>query len=99
MSSGASKLLFVVEDTFAITGRGLVLVPGADLGITPQQPVAVELRRPNGSAVIVSTLVQVPTICGPATGHHRPALHHLIIANLSKGEVSTGTEIWSNPSS
>ena len=85
------RLLLVVEDTFAISGRGLVVVPDVDLGGTHQRHVTVELRRPDGSRGRAEALAQVPYVSRPRPG---PRHHVLMFASLTKADVPIGTELW-----
>jgi hypothetical protein len=84
--------LFIVEDTFAIKGRGLVLAPGI-------VPVGEErfrvgdpllLKRPDGSTVDVS-IGGVELLC-PNPRHNVV----IMLKGLSKEDVPVGTEVWSS---
>ncbi len=87
-----ARLLFVVEATFLIEGRGLVLCPG----IIPEGDERfsagdfVQLRRPDG------TSLSYP-ICGleffspPRAG----SPFGVLLNDLSKNEVPIGIECWS----
>jgi hypothetical protein len=89
-----ARRLFVVEDTFFIKRRGLVLVPG----IVPQakerfrvgDPIV--LKRPDGPR-LESTIGGIEIIsCSPP----RPGTDVVILLkNLDKAEVPIGTEVWS----
>ena len=85
------RRLFVVEDTFAITSRGLVLVPG----ILPKgnerfrvgDPI--ELRTPDGSA-IATRIGGLEMICPNPRGDLV-----IMLKELAKTDVPIGTEVWS----
>src|SRR3954470_8352618 len=85
------RLLLVVQDTFAVSGRGLTVVPDVDLGSKFQSHITVELRRPDGTTIRAVALAQVPFIT-PAP-QRRP--HHVLtFATLTKDDVPIGTEVW-----
>ena len=87
-----ARLLAVVEDTFAISDRGLVIAPFVDLGGGPPRVVTVELHRPDGTVVSSEARAEVPFFDPP-----RPqpeARHVLRFASLTKLDVPIGTEIW-----
>lgn len=88
-----ARLLLVVEDTFSITGRGLIVAPGVDLGEGPlQRHLAVELRRPDGTLAHAEVLAQVPFLYPHGLGEsHR---HQLLFPHLAKTDVPIGTEVW-----
>jgi len=85
------RLLFVVEDTFAIKSRGLVLVPG----ILPEgserfrvgDPIL--LRKPDGSAV--ETRIGGLELLCPNPRHDVV----IMLKELTKADVPIGTEVWS----
>lgn len=87
-----ARLLFVVEDTFAIRDRGLVLVPG----IAPQGDEVfrigypLRLRRPDGSE-LMTAIGGLEMIGGLA---HRDAVPILLLG-LGKVDVPVGSEVWS----
>jgi hypothetical protein len=87
-----SRLLLVVEDTFAISGRGLIVAPDVDLGDAHQRSLNVELRRPDGTQLQAEVLAQVPFLNPP-----RPVdrtRHVITFAQLAKTDVPIGTELW-----
>jgi hypothetical protein len=86
-----SRCLFVVEDTFTIKGRGLVLLPGilpeGDECFRVGDPIL--LRRPDGAAT--------PTrIAGLELLHPNPRCDVVImLKEFDKAVVPVGTEVWS----
>lgn len=87
-----ARFLFVVEDTFAIKGRGLVLVPG----ITPHEDEIfrvgdpLRLIRPDGS--------ELRTAIGGLEMFTKPVLQAAIpvlLRGVTKEEVPVGSEVWS----
>jgi len=80
-----------VEDTFDITGRGLVVVPGP-LAKDFAGPAKVQARlyRPDGSWLAAPLLIQ-HHFQTPPPKEHRWAC---VFTTLSKQDVPTGTEIW-----
>ncbi len=88
-----SRLLLVVDDTFAITGRGLIIAPDVDLGERGTLHLNVELRRPDGTVTHADALAQIPLINPPRPAAQRPR-HVLLFARLAKSDVPIGTELW-----
>jgi hypothetical protein len=85
------KRLLTVEDTFAITGRGLMVAPmPARDEIRGPRDIDVELRLPDGTrrSARLSVLAEFvhPTPSTPRWA--------LMFADLAKSEVPIGTEIW-----
>ena len=83
-----SRLLLVVEDTFAITGRGLIVAPDVDLGERHQLRLTVELHRPDGTVSTAEALAQVPFVNPSRPGAR--SRHMLLFANLTKNDVPIG---------
>jgi len=85
------RRLFVVEGTFAIKGRGLVLVPG----ILPEGDERIragdliELRKPDGSA-IATRIGGLELVCPNPRGDVV-----IMLKELAKTDVPIGTEVWS----
>ena len=86
-----ARRLFIVEDTFAIRGRGLFLSPGivpvGEERFRVGDPLV--LRRPDGSTVSVS-IGGLEFLC-PNPRHDVV----IMLTGLSKQDVSVGTEVWS----
>ena len=87
-----ARLLLVVEETFAISGRGLIIAPDVDLGEAHQRHVNVELRRPDGTRVCAEAIAQVPFVNPPRNVSH--PRHVLRFVRLGKADVPVGTELW-----
>ncbi|RKG65370.1 hypothetical protein D7W79_37965 [Corallococcus exercitus] len=85
---GARRLL-VVEQTFDIQGRGILVVPDVDLGTRVQMELNVALRRPDGDVLSAVALAQIPL----GTFRSRPQ-HVLCFRTLSKQDLPRGTEVW-----
>jgi hypothetical protein len=85
-------MLFIVEDTFWIKGRGLILVPGLsaqrDEVIRIGDPLL--LTRPDGST-IVSQIRGIEMIIGTNRRDGIP----ILVADLCKDHVPIGTKVWS----
>jgi hypothetical protein len=86
------RLLFVVEDTFMIRGRGLMTLPGIKLTdderFTRDDPIL--LKRPDGTAKRWCIGgVEMPMT--PAPRLEYPVL----LEGLEKDDVPIGTEVWS----
>jgi hypothetical protein len=85
------RRLFVVEDTFAIRGRGLVLVPGVlpegDECFQVGDPIL--LHKPDGSA-IATRIGGLELLCPNPRGDVL-----IMLKELAKADVPVGTEVWS----
>ncbi|MEO8701970.1 MAG: hypothetical protein ABI867_18135 [Kofleriaceae bacterium] len=81
-----------MEDTFAITGRGLIVAPDVDFGDQRTRHLNVELRRPDGTTVQAEAVAQVPFMNPPRLTE--PPRHVLLFARLAKSDVPIGTELW-----
>ena len=84
----------VVADTFQVTGRGLVVVPGPLQGEFPgPAELAVDLKRPDGSLIpailAVFWFFQSPPAKEPRWG--------CVLKGVEKSDVPMGTEIWYEP--
>lgn len=85
------RLLLTVEDTFQVTGRGLVVVPGPLLQeFADEGELDVELRKPDGSCsqgvLSISYVFQRPS----------PKVRRwtCTFTSLSRADVPVGTQIW-----
>ncbi|RKI64864.1 hypothetical protein D7X55_17310 [Corallococcus sp. AB049A] len=84
-----ARLLLVVEDTFDIQARGVLVVPDVDLGEKGQLEVRVALRRPEGNVLQSVALAQIPL------GSFRSKPQHVLcFRTLSKQDLPRGTEVW-----
>jgi hypothetical protein len=87
-----ARLLFTVEDTFYVEGRGLVPVPG----IVPQDEERfrvgdpIRLRRPDGSTLDWH-IGGLEIICGAQPRDDVVVL----LKGLRKDDLPVGTEVWS----
>ena len=87
-----ARRLFTVEDTFLISGRGLVPIPG----IVPEGEErfrvgdAIMLRRPDGS--LLAWEIGGLEILTGGPPHHDVVL---LLKGLGKEDVPIGTEVWS----
>ena len=85
------RRLLTVEDTFAVTGRGLMVAPMPALDqVRGPGDVDVELRLPDGThrAARLSITAELVT---PTPAIRRWAC---LFEDLDKSEVPLGTEIW-----
>jgi len=86
--------LITVQDTFQITGRGLVVVPGPlreDVAGTENLPV--ELRKPSGERVL-ARLALTHTHQSPPAPPEIARRWTSILRGVSKADVPCGTEVW-----
>jgi hypothetical protein len=83
---------FVVEDSFCIKGRGLILVPG--IVARPEERFRIgdpiEGRRPDGT-IVPSRIDGMERFTPPLPDSAQP----ILLKNLGKDDVPVGTEIWS----
>ncbi|HTR54750.1 MAG TPA: hypothetical protein VMJ10_28865 [Kofleriaceae bacterium] len=86
------RLLLVVEDTFAIAGRGVIVAPDAKLDGSSPRTMSVELRRPDGTTVSAEAVAEIPFVDPPRLP--LSIRHMLRFAKLTKQDVPVGTEIW-----
>ena len=86
-----ARLLFIVEDTFAIRGRGVVLVPGLASRDVDLIPIGSSLRLvpPDGSA-LAATLRGVERFPSHSIG-----AWPILVAGVEKADVPIGSEVWS----
>jgi hypothetical protein len=85
------RSLFIISDTFAIAGRGLVVAPAPLISDFPgPKVVEVELRRPDGSTATANLSFE-HAFQTPPPREYRWAC---IFRSLGKGDVPIGTEIW-----
>jgi hypothetical protein len=88
-----ADLLVVVEDTFEITDRGVVVAPMM-LGLADLtgQLITVELRRPDGTTLVTDARVEAVRISPWRPG--AAGDNALRFPNLRKSDIPIGTEIW-----
>ena len=89
------KMLFLskVEDTFAIAGRGCVVVPVAprpDCDFRLRARSRIQLRRPDGR-ILDTYIASLEMLCGPEVKGH---MAFLLPAEITGQDVPKGTEIW-----
>jgi len=86
-----ARCLFKVEDTFLITGRGLVPIPGivpvGEERFRAGDPIL--LKRPDGSEL--ATAIGGLEMLDP----NPPPYVVIMLKGLTKEDVPIGTEIWS----
>ena len=85
------RRLLTVADTFAITGRGLMVAPMPALDeVRGPGDIDVELRLPDGTRR-AARLSLMTEFINPTPAIRRWAC---LFADLGKSEVPLGTEIW-----
>jgi hypothetical protein len=84
-----TKRLLVVEDAFLAGGRGVMVTPKITVDGDAAAPIAVNLRRPDGTERAATAALQVAHIRGPLAPF---AMVRLVDAGLE--DVPVGTEIW-----
>lgn len=86
--------LFTVEDSFLVSGRGLIVVPGPlEAEFPGPAEIPVRLKRPDGSTVFAVLSVQHFFQTPPPKEYRWGCL----FKNLPKAEVPIGTEVWYEP--
>jgi hypothetical protein len=76
-------LLFIVKETFMITGRGLILGPGLGKNFT-KVGTKIKLVKPDKS--IIETTIRGISFNGD---------HDILVdSTLTKSDVPIGTEVW-----
>ena len=84
-----------IEDTFQITGRGLIVVPGPLRSEMPgATELAVELRRPDGTRVPARASL-THTFSSPPPPAHIAKQWTCTLLGVEKHDVPIGTEVWS----
>jgi hypothetical protein len=89
-----SALLFTVRETFRLENRGLILtadVKQEQAGV--RMGDSIQLRRPDGSSLV--TMVTGIERAIPYDPDRTLAV--LLPVDISKVDVSIGTEVWSHP--
>jgi len=80
-----------IEDTFLVTGRGLIVVPGPlENEYSGPTELNVELKKPNGSVSSAVLLLQ-HFFQTPPPKEYRWGC---VLKGVSKEEVPVGTEVW-----
>ena len=89
------KRLLTVEDTFAISGRGLMIAPmPAQDEVRGPGDFVVELRLPDGTRRAASLSI-LPEMVNPTPTIRRWAC---LFRDLGKPDLPIGTEIWCDES-
>lgn len=92
------RFLFRVEETFDITGRGLVLTTNIPEKTALPKSAMISLVRPNGSILEAEALFGIPFISFSNVEDRKnyiPA-YECMLQNISKEEIPIGTEVWLN---
>jgi|SRR6185436_12491550 len=89
---GMDNLLFVVEDSFQIVGRGLALMPNLPIDSIPNQKLGsllqIRLERPGGITEVAKAVIHLE--------HFNPGGYKLIcyIQDTALDAISPGTKVW-----
>jgi CheY-like chemotaxis protein len=85
------KLLFAVDETFDITGRGLVVASGPNARLEPQtlfhNGAEVSLKRPDGTIIENKAYLEIST-------PNKRKIFALSLPGLTVADVPRGTEVW-----
>ena len=85
------RRLMTIEDTFMISGRGLIVVPAPAIEeFRGPGNVTTELRRPDGSILSATLTVGHELIRPPPTVRRWACM----FGSLAKADVPIGTEVW-----
>jgi hypothetical protein len=88
------RRITTVEDTFQVTGRGLIVAPGplrSEMEGAPE--FAVELHRPDGSRVPARASL-THTFSSPPPPPLIAAQWTCTLFGVQKQDVPVGTEVW-----
>lgn len=85
--------IMVVEDCFAIGGKGLAVVGNQLVQAMPLESSVVELRRP-GRQTLSTMVVDSGIFSSPMDGSKTRSFSILLPANLQVDDVPLGSEIW-----
>jgi hypothetical protein len=80
-------LLFVVEDVFAVRGRGVIVAGRLADGVRFRMGEPAEIRRRDGS--VVRTVISGIGYCDPPS-----AMTDVLFPGLSGSDLAVGDEIW-----
>ncbi|HEY1956451.1 MAG TPA: hypothetical protein VGH28_12585 [Polyangiaceae bacterium] len=83
-------LLLIVEDTFAIRERGLVLAPFLPPAEVRRGRFSVEVHRPDGTILPAAAVAQI-AFAQPTP--REPRVHVMLLA-VAKGEVPIGSKVY-----
>jgi hypothetical protein len=90
-----NKRLLTVEDVFAITGRGVIVVPDIPLQmLAPLHPPTVLLKRPDNTTQTVAATFDIPIFDPPLGVQPRRAAYVCLLRGIDKTAVPIGSEIW-----
>ena len=99
MDKQAHKL-FTVEDTFTISGRGLVATPGPPFSTFGTDgrthSCSVEVRRPDGSVLVMQAHFYLAHL-SPLEAQKRyleRGCYECLFKGASKADVPIGSKIW-----
>lgn len=92
------NFLFKVEETFNITGRGLVLIANIPEETVLPKPAMISLIRPNGSILETEALFGISFFSFSKIEDRKSYIpaYECTLSNISKEEVPIGTEVWLN---
>jgi hypothetical protein len=86
-----ATLLLKVHDVFAITGRGLVIVPGPlEAEYSGPRKFTVRLKLPDGQEYDASMTLEFVFQTPPP----KERRYACLLLGLSKADVPIGTEVW-----
>lgn len=100
MDKHRERKLFAVEDTFFISGRGLILDPGPHFdafgGDSRSHSCSISIKRPDGSEI--ETLARFfKAFLSPLAAQKRyleRGRYECLCPNLTKDDVPIGSEVW-----
>ena len=89
------RRILTVEDTFLLPDdRGSILSPPVTLEGAGSLELALELRRPDGSRVLVEAVAHIPHFHTADGVTPAPPEHTLLLPAVDESDVPVGTEVW-----
>lgn len=93
------KLLLTVEQSFTLTGRGVIVAPEISVDEFPATlPISVTLKRPDGTTVTTKSAFHIAHIQTRSVEHTLEILRNprytCLLKDIDEAAVPVGTEIW-----
>lgn len=90
------RFLFKVEETFNITGRGLVLITNIPTETALPKAAIISLVRLNGSILETEAIFGISFFSFNSVEDRKNHIsgYDCTLQNISKEEIPAGTEVW-----
>ncbi|NJL21386.1 MAG: hypothetical protein HC895_12060 [Leptolyngbyaceae cyanobacterium SM1_3_5] len=91
--------LLIVEQVFAVTGRGVIVVPEISADQAPETlPNSVTLKRPDGTTANTKAAFHIAHVQTRSVEHpleiYKILRYTCFLEDIDKAAVPVGTEIW-----